>query len=410
MHIHSVTEITRYLKQLFERDAVLSTLYVRGEISNFKKHHSGHCYFTIKDSGAAIRAVMFKSRAQFLRFQPTDGMKVVAGGQIAVFERDGQYQLYVEQLLPDGIGELSLAYSQLKEKLEAEGLFAQARKRPLPLLPQRVGLITSPTGAALRDMITVAKRRFPAIPLVLYPVQVQGPDAPRQIVQALAAFNRYKKADVLIAGRGGGSIEELWAFNDEEVVRAIAASAIPVVSAVGHETDYTLADFAADRRAATPSQAAELVVPDVAELKRYIRNRQAGLDVYIRNLLKRQRLQVEKQLQQALFKEPEQLLAGRRQLLDGLTARLEAVVKEQLTSRKQALSLAAQKLALLDPLAVLARGYSITRTEAGRVVKQTQDTQPGAQLTVLLADGALDVRVISIEKGALKHAEKKESN
>jgi exodeoxyribonuclease VII large subunit len=249
VNILSVGAVTRYIKTLFEQDGTLADVMVRGEISNFKRHYSGHCYFTLKDSDATLRAVMFRGRAQLLRFEPKDGLKVIAGGQISVFERDGQYQLYVDQLIPEGVGELSLAFAQLKDKLTAEGLFDDARKRPLPALPQAVGIVTSPTGAAVRDIITVAKRRHPGVQLILIPVQVQGPEAPGQIVKALGILNRLRQTDVIIVGRGGGSIEELWAFNDESVVRAIAASELPVVSAVGHQTDFTLADFAADLRA-----------------------------------------------------------------------------------------------------------------------------------------------------------------
>ena len=227
--ILSVYEATKYIKQLFDRDKKLALLYIQGEISNYKRHSSGHCYFTLKDSEAIIRAVMFKSRAQFLKFEPYNGMKVIAGGRVTVFERDGQYQLYIDQMVPQGIGELSLAFVQLKEKLAKEGLFDDARKRPLPLLPKAIGIITSPTGAAVRDIISVAKRRHPGIRIVLYPVQVQGIDAPAQIVQAIQVFNSVGKMDVIIIGRGGGAIEELWAFNDETVVRAVAESAIHTV-------------------------------------------------------------------------------------------------------------------------------------------------------------------------------------
>lgn len=281
MAILSVAAVNRHIKALLEQDETLAGVLVRGEISNFKRHYSGHCYFTLKDSEATLRAVMFRSRAQLLKFEPKDGLKVIAGGRVSVFERDGQYQLYVEQLVPEGMGELSLAFAQLKDKLAAEGLFDESRKRPLPLLPRTVGIITSPTGAAVRDIVTVAKRRYPGVQLILNPVQVQGADAPPQIAAGIGLLNRHGRAEVIIVGRGGGSIEELWAFNDEQVVRAIAASNIPVISAVGHQTDYTLADFAADRRAATPSQAAEIAVPDVREMARYIQTLRTMLEKYI---------------------------------------------------------------------------------------------------------------------------------
>lgn len=398
MNILSVGMVTRHIKTLFERDAVLADVLVRGEISNFKRHYSGHCYFTLKDSEATLRAVMFRGRAQMVRFEPKDGMKVIAGGQVSVFERDGQYQLYVDQLIPEGVGELSLAFAQLKDKLAAEGLFDEGRKRPLPLLPKAVGIVTSPTGAAVRDIITVAKRRHPGVELVLFPVQVQGPEAPGQIARALATLNRLGGVDVIIVGRGGGSIEELWAFNDEGVVRAIAASTIPVVSAVGHQTDYTLADFAADRRAATPSQAAELVVPDVRELDKYVRTLRGMLETYTRGLAAAQRRRLDRCLTSRVFERPEQLLAARRQTVDMLIGRLQQALKGTVLAKQHALRLAAGQLAMLDPLAVLARGYSITRTPEGRVVRQAADTAAGQFLEVILGRGRLDVQVIWAEE------------
>ncbi len=396
--ILSVGAVTRYIKGLFEQDDQLTDVLVRGEISNFKRHYSGHCYFTLKDSEATLRAVMFRGRAQLLRFEPKDGFKVIAGGQISVFERDGQYQLYVDQLIPEGVGELSLAFAQLKDKLAAEGLFDEARKRPLPLLPKAVGLVTSPTGAAVRDIVTVAKRRHPGVQLVLLPVQVQGPEAPAQIAAAVKTLSRLSEVDVIIVGRGGGSIEELWAFNDEAVVRAIAASAIPVVSAVGHQTDYTLADFAADRRAATPSQAAELVVPDVKELTKYIGTLRGLLETYTTGLVAGGRSRLNACLASRVFRQPDHLLAAKRQAVDWYIQRLQQALKDTLVAKRHGLKLAAGKLAMLDPLAVLARGYSLTRTPEGQVVKQAADVAVGQFLEVVLAKGRLDVEVVWAEE------------
>lgn len=264
----TVTQLNEYIKRLIDTTPQLSDVYVKGEISNFKNHYStGHFYFTLKDEGGQLRSVMFKSFASKLRFMPEDGMKVTAHGRISSYVRDGGYQLYCDMIEPEGVGSLYVAYEQLKKKLEYEGLFDASRKKPLPKIPSKVGIITSATGAAIRDMINVCGRRFPFATLVLYPALVQGPEAPAQLISGMNYFNAAKNVDVIIIGRGGGSIEDLWAFNDENLARTVAASAIPVISAVGHETDFTICDFVADRRAPTPSAAAELAVPDTAELK-----------------------------------------------------------------------------------------------------------------------------------------------
>lgn len=393
-NIYTVSDLTKYIKSQFDRDAKLVSVFIRGELSNFKCHYSGHCYFTLKDTGAQIRGVMFKSRAQFLKFEPKDGLKVVAYGQVTIFERDGQYQLYTDQLIPDGIGELSLAFNQLKEKLTAEGLFDESRKKALHLLPRAVGIITSPTGAALRDIITVAKRRHPGMPLILYPVQVQGLEAPGQIVQAIKAFNRLKNVDVIIAGRGGGSIEELWAFNDEQVVRAIAESDIPIVSAVGHQTDYTLADFAADCRAATPSQAAELVVPDMYELKRYIKTLQTMLETNIRTYIKERRQLIRQLRDSKVFLQPEKFFADKRQTTDLYVERLGQAMQKTILAKHHALKVSAEKLSVLNPLDVLGRGYSLARTPEGKIINNAGQVTPGQTLEIILSQGRLDVEVI----------------
>jgi len=399
MNIVSVSEITKYIKELFECDPKVANLFVRGEISNFKRHFSGHCYFTLKDSHATIRAVMFKSRAQTLKFEPKDGMKVIVGGQITVFERDGQYQLYAQQLLPDGIGELSLAFTQLKEKLEAEGLFADERKKILPMLPKTIGIVTSATGAVLRDIITVSKRRHPAVALMLYPVLVQGPEAPLQIVHAIEVLNKLGKVDVIIVGRGGGSIEDLWSFNDERVVRAVAASVIPIVSAVGHQTDYTLTDFAADRRAATPSQAAEIVVPDVRELIKYVTTLKNMLFNHVHNLLKNKRLRVQQAAKSRVLQYPHEFITNRQQMLDSCMERLDKSVKQIIMVKQHQFEITAEKLAMLSPLAVLARGYSIVRDVKGQLVNDARAMQPGEKLEIVLSQGIIHVEVIRIQEG-----------
>lgn len=398
MSIFSVTEVTRYIKHRFDQDSVLSALLVRGEISNFKYHTSGHCYFTLKDTQATIRAVMFKSKAQYLKFMPRDGMKVIVQGRIQVFERDGQYQLYADQIVPEGVGELSLAYEQLKQQLAKEGLFHEDRKKKLPLLPQAVGIITSLTGAALRDIVTVAKRRHQGISLVLYPVAVQGAEAAPQIAQAIRDFNTYGKVEVLIVGRGGGSLEELWSFNDERVVRAISESLIPIVSAVGHQTDYTLSDFAADLRAATPSQAAELVVPDVHELARQLRSQQERLQVHLRNQLRLKRLRIEACLNARIMRQPQELITKELQLLDDYQQRLISFMNQKAADERRKLMLFSEKLAMLNPFAVLKRGYSIVRRDDGQVITSQHQVSEGDELTLILTDGSLGVQVVRIGK------------
>lgn len=398
MQIFSISDVTSYIKHVLDRDRTLNSIYVRGEISNFKRHYSGHCYFTLKDSDATIKVVMFRSRSQLLKYSPRDGMKVVVGGKITVFERDGQYQLYADHMVPEGVGELSLAYEQLKEKLAAEGLFDELRKRPLPFMPRAVGIITSPTGAAIRDIITVAKRRHPGISLVLFPVQVQGIEAPGQIADAIRAFNDYGQVDVMIVGRGGGSLEELWAFNDEKVVRAIAASTIPVVSAVGHETDFTLSDFVADRRSATPSQAAEIVVPDIYELGRYIRTLQDLIGTHMQAIVKDKRQMVLQYRQSAALQRPMDLLTDKQQQVDSFLQRLCQVMEQQITAKQHDFSIQAEKLAMLNPLAVLARGYSITRTKEGQIVSDSSQILNDQEIEIFLAKGALCARVCSTKE------------
>jgi exodeoxyribonuclease VII large subunit len=398
LSIYTVSDITKYIKTIFDNDQTLSGVFISGEISNFKRHYSGHCYFTLKDNNATLRAVMFKSRTKYLKFEPKDGLMVIAGGNITVFERGGEYQLYVEQLTPAGLGELSLAYAQLKEKLSKEGLFAEALKQPLPMLPQTVGVVTSPTGAALRDIVTVAKRRYPGISLLLCPVQVQGAESPMQIARAIEILNTLNKVDVIIVGRGGGSIEELWSFNDERVVRAISKSKAPIVSAVGHETDFTLADFAADRRAATPSQAAELVVPDIREQERYIKSLFYSLETNMQNYLIHKRHKVQMCTDSRFFQKPEELILPKRQQLDYYAERINEAIKNVIMQKKHGFTLNAEKLSMLNPLAVLSRGYSITQTLDKQVVTSADDICIGQQLEIILSQGLLDVKVLDMTK------------
>ena len=400
MGILTVSDVTAYIKRWMEKDGLLSSVYVRGEVSNFKRHSSGHCYFTLKDAGAVLRAVLFRSRAQYLKFEPQNGMQVIVSGRLSVFERDGQYQLYGDRMTPDGIGELSLAYAQLKDKLEREGLFQQERKRSLPLLPRAVGIITSPTGAAVRDIRTVAKRRFAGIPLVLAPVSVQGPAAAGEITAAIRLLASHPIIDVLIVGRGGGSIEELWAFNEETVVRAIADSALPVISAVGHETDFTLADFAADVRAATPSQAAEIAVPDRLELERRLQQGQVRLRQAINNDLLRRRQRLSQLIKSPVFTKPERLLAPQRQALDNLQERLIRAAARQTDEKKRQWLLVSQKLALLNPLGMLQRGYAfLSQEDTGEPIRSVEQVTVDSYLEARVQDGALRLHVMEIKRG-----------
>lgn len=400
MGILTVSDVTAYIKRWMEKDGLLSSVYVRGEVSNFKRHSSGHCYFTLKDAGAVLRAVLFRSRAQYLKFEPQNGMQVIVSGRLSVFERDGQYQLYGDRMTPDGIGELSLAYAQLKDKLEREGLFQQERKRSLPLLPRAVGIITSPTGAAVRDIRTVAKRRFAGIPLVLAPVSVQGPAAAGEITAAIRLLASHPLIDVLIVGRGGGSIEELWAFNEETVVRAIADSALPVISAVGHETDFTLADFAADVRAATPSQAAEIAVPDRLELERRLQQGQVRLRQAINNALLRRRQRLSQLIKSPVFTKPERLLAPQRQALDNLQERLIRAAARQTDEKKRQWLLVSQKLALLNPLGMLQRGYAfLSQEDTGEPIRSVEQVTVDSYLEARVQDGALRLHVMEIKRG-----------
>ena len=371
----SVSEVNQYLKQLLESQSDLHHIPVLGEVSNFKRYGSGHCYFTLKDEKSALKCVMFKSSAAHLSFTPQNGEKVVALGSISVYERDGVYQLYVSAMRRQGIGDLMQAYEALKEKLTKEGLFDASRKKPLPRLPRAIGIITSPSGAAVHDIITVSRRRNKGVKLILYPVKVQGEEAAGEIVHAIDFFQRNHLADLLIVGRGGGSIEDLWAFNEEPVVRAIAASKIPIISAVGHETDFTLSDFAADARAATPSQAAEFAVIDVAAYRN-------GIAFYWDKAAKL----LEKKIHE------------NAQLADSLQQELTQAMEAELDAKKHRLSLMAAKLSALSPLTVLSRGYTITTAAGHRAVQCVSDVSAGDTIRTIVADGTISSVVSGIEK------------
>ena len=388
----TVTQLNKYVKYLLEEAEPLRGLCVAGEISNFKNHYSGHWYFTLKDAGAAVPAVMFRESNRRLGFMPQDGMRVILRGRASLYERDGKFQLYADDMQPDGLGALYLAYEQLKERLAAEGLFDPARKRELPFFPARVGVITSETGAAVRDILQILGRRCPASEVVLCPVQVQGAGAAAQIARAVALFSARQAADVLIVGRGGGSLEDLWAFNEEPVARAVAGSAIPVISAVGHETDVTICDFAADLRAPTPSAAAELAVPDLADLLTGAHALGFRMEQAMLREMHARRASLENLLARRVLRRPEELAYASRLRLDYAAQRLRDAMKARLYAESARLARACARLDAMSPLAVLARGYAIA-LKGGVPVKSVRALDPGDRLTLTLGDGACNVIV-----------------
>ncbi len=395
----TVTQLNEYIKRMIDTTPQLTSLYVKGEISNFKNHYgTGHYYFTLKDEGSQLRAVMFKSAAAKMKFLPENGMKVTAHGRLSAFVRDGTYQLYCDSMEPDGVGALYIAYEQLKKRLEAEGLFDVSKKRPLPKIPTRIGIITSATGAAIRDMINVCGRRFPAAKLILYPSLVQGPGAPAELIAGMQYFNATRSADVIIIGRGGGSIEDLWAFNDEGLARTIAASQIPVISAVGHETDFTICDFVADRRAPTPSAAAELAVPDTAELKRKIQNivtREANI---LFAVLKSRRDHLDSLANTRAMTNPMNLIDDRRMMLDMLTERMVRAEENSVQIRRSMLARDAGCLDALNPLSVLARGYSAVYKTDGTLVKSIDNVKIGDKVEFKTIGGSALCSVDDVKK------------
>ncbi|MCC8160769.1 MAG: exodeoxyribonuclease VII large subunit [Oscillospiraceae bacterium] len=384
--IVTVSQINGYVKRLLDHQEVLSNIWVKGEISNFKHHYSGHLYITLKDDGGVLKAVMFRSSAKSLKFEPQDGMKVLARGRISVYEAGGAYQLYIEEMTPDGVGELYIAYEQLKKRLEDEGLFSDAYKKPIPKFPRRVGIVTAPTGAAVRDIINVITRRYPMAEIILYPAQVQGAKAAQSIVKAIEYFNATKEVDTLIVGRGGGSIEDLWAFNEEITARAIFASEIPIISAVGHETDFTIADFVADLREPTPSAAAEVAVPSTLELKHRI---DTDKNRILQNIIKR----IENNkllLRRFKMKTPKERIEDYSLKLDSLVKSMDGSFKTKTMTYRKQLAAQAGKLDALSPLQTLSRGYSIPVTEDGTVICSVDEMKKGMEFTLRLKDGNTD--------------------
>ena len=394
MEVISVGQLNHYVKTLLEGDPNLAAVHIRGEISNFTHHYqSGHMYMSLKDDTAAVRAVMFKWSASKLPFRPEDGMRVIVRARVSLYENTGSFQVYIEEMQPDGVGALQVAFEQLKKKLAGEGLFDEGRKKPLPKYPNRVGVITSPTGAAVRDILNVLGRRYPLADVVFCPVLVQGEGAAPSIVDAIRRFNAAGAADVLIVGRGGGSIEDLWAFNEESVARAVAASAIPVISAVGHETDFTICDFVADLRAPTPSAAAELAVPDAGRLLSFMDNVRARLSAATRNHIGAASSRLELLKNKRCLSAPQYYTDEQAMRLDYLTRRFAAASRQQLGTADRRLSAAAAKLDALSPLKVLGRGYAIGYTADGGVLDSVHRVGVGDTLSLRVADGTLSCAV-----------------
>jgi len=391
--VYSVSEVNALVKRLVEQEPQLSQLRVSGEISNCKIHSSGHIYFSLKDESGVLRCVMFRREASTLRFTPENGMNVIAFGRVSVFPRDGSYQLYAELLMPDGAGALAMAFEQLKAKLSKQGLFDPSHKKPLPRFPMRIALVTSPTGAAVRDMLRILNARFPLARVRIYPVRVQGEEAPEEICEGLDFINAYHAADVIITGRGGGSIEDLWAFNDERVAWAVYRSEIPVISAVGHEPDFTICDFVADVRAATPSNAAELAVPDWRELQAALQNGRARLNRSMLHGLDLRRSQVEAFAGRKVLTNPYQVIQDRSmQLVHSLT-RMDAAMDRVLSVQRVRFMHLAGKLDALSPLRVLSRGYAVAQDGQGTVVHSVKGLKPGDAISLQFKDGGAKCRV-----------------
>lgn len=385
----SVSQLNRYIKMNFDADENLANIFISGEISNFTNHYrTGHLYFTLKDDSTAVRAVMFNSSAKRLKFMPEDGMKVIARGRVSVYEASGQYQLYVDDMQPDGVGALNLAYEQLKEKLQKEGLFSEHHKKPLPPYPEKVGVITSPTGAAVRDIINVLSRRFPYAEIVFCPVLVQGDGAHLQLTDAVNLFNSERAADVIIIGRGGGSIEDLWEFNDEGLARAVYNSEIPVISAVGHETDFTICDFVADMRAPTPSAAAELAVPDANELQYALSTLKNRMFLNVSSGIADRRSRLEYLTSKGALKSPDEMLSNRSQRLDTAFSKMLSSYENRIGGKKVEFISAATALSKLDPMSVLMRGFAFVSDKNGKNVYSSQSLAKGDKINVRFHDGS----------------------
>ena len=384
----TVTDLNKYIKNKIDGDEMLNNVLVKGEISNFKNHYTGHMYFTLKDESSLIKCVMFKSYTTHLSFMPKDGMKVMVLGSVAVFERDGVYQIYAKAMKEDGLGSLYTAYEELKKKLEQEGLFAESHKKKIPFMPKTIGVLTSNTGAVIRDIINVSTRRNPGVHIRLYPVPVQGPGAAEKIAEGIKFMNENKLADVLIIGRGGGSLEDLWPFNEEIVARAIYDSELPIISAVGHETDFTIADFVADLRAPTPSAAAELAVANIDDVRETLKLYNNRYKVALKKKIELMRLSYEKCMARPAYKNPTQKINEQYMVIDMKVKALQNSMMLKLKEAKTSFVKETAKLDSLSPLKTLTRGYSIvTKQESGKVIKSVDDLNSGEKVNLRLSDG-----------------------
>ena len=397
-NVLSITQLNEYIRSRMDSDPLLAQVAVRGEISNYKLYPSGHHYFTLKDESGALKCVMFKGNAMRLRFRPENGMKVIAMGKVSVYPRDGAYQLYCTAMAMDGVGDLYAAFEQLKRKLEAQGLFDPARKQPLPKYPETIGIITSSAGAAVHDMLRILRKRYPLTRVRLLPVRVQGAEAPGEIAAAIRYANYWNLADLLIVGRGGGSIEDLWAFNDEQVAYAIYESEIPVISAVGHEPDVTISDFVADLRAATPSNAAELAVPDRDALRQNLDAVTGAMVTSLNSHLKSARQHLEVLSRSQALQSPDGYLKQREKGLELLTNRLIAAQNQNITRKNQQYIAAVSKLDAMSPLKVLARGYAMAQKDGGAVIRSVKQVEPGERIAIRLCDGKLTATVMNKEE------------
>jgi exodeoxyribonuclease VII, large subunit len=391
--IYTVSEINKYIKMIFDKDVYLNNITIQGEITNFKAHYTGHLYFTLKDDTSTIKCIMFKSFASLIKFKPSDGMKVVITGQVSVFERDGAYQIYCRTMTPEGLGELYLAYEQLKDKLNKEGLFDSAHKKKLPYLPNRVGVITSRTGAVVRDIINVTTRRYPNVNLLIYPAAVQGVNVAQTVIEGLDTFNRLNNVDVIIIARGGGSFEDLFGFNDENLARKIFESKIPVVSAVGHETDFTICDFVSDLRAPTPSAAAELVYPQYSDIVQKISTDRNRIIIGIQNYIIRKREYVKRIKAAKLEKVPLDIINRYRMIIDSTIRKSENNIRLRIERYKSKCMQTISKLDALSPLKTLTRGYSVVENKERKVIKSVKDVKKDDKLNLTLVDGKINVIV-----------------
>lgn len=394
----TVTQINEYIRDLLSRDEILSMIIVRGEISNLTIHRSGHIYFTLKDETSVLKSVMFRSSAQRVRFALKEGMNVIVYGRISVYAPSGQYQLYAEDIQPDGIGALYVAYEQIKEKLAKEGLFDASRKKSIPQIPQTVGIVTSPTGAAIHDMINVISRRFPLTKIVLYPALVQGDNAYKSLISGLKYFNESKSADVIIIGRGGGSMEDLWAFNNVELAYAIADSEIPIISAVGHESDFTICDFVADLRAPTPSAAAELAVPDARVIKDRVNQSIKHAERILINRIGQHRVHLDMIAKSRVLKSREDLLNEYRMRISLITDKLDNSIQSKIKDQKYKFEILATKLNTISPLNTLSRGYTIVLNEREKALSSVSEIDLDDTLNVYFADGIVKATVKQIDK------------